>query len=202
MDHDSTVPSIADEFVEAMNGVTDTRVQLQEISDLSLFRIEISPDSDAAQRIQAVLGVKLPRQRGQVTGDSQALQLLYGTRQVVACMYVKEGVFLVVTRVDPAKLGRALNAALGRDEGLILDVSVNRTVINLSGVAAADVIDEVVHFDFPPDNFVPGRALSCSVAEAWVMLWRIDELEYLLVPRVSDTAPFLVTLIDACESVK
>lgn len=58
MDHDSTVPSIADEFVEAMDGVTDTRVQLQEISDLSLFRIEISPDSDAAQRIQAVLGVK------------------------------------------------------------------------------------------------------------------------------------------------
>lgn len=126
MDHDSTVPSIADEFVEAMDGVTDTRVQLQEISDLSLFRIEISPDSDAAQRIQAVLGVKLPRQRGQVTGDSQALQLLYGTRQVVACMYVKEGVFLVVTRVDPAKLGRALNAALGRDEGLILDVSVKQ----------------------------------------------------------------------------
>ena len=34
------------------------------------------------------------------------------------------------------------------------------------------------------------------------MLWRIDELEYLMVPRASDTAPFLVNILDACEKVK
>ena len=192
MDHDSNLPSIAEEFVEAMDEVTDTRVQLQEISDLFLFRIEIDPSTDAA----------LPTTRGQVTGDATALHLLYGTRQVVACLYVEEGVYLVVTRVDAVKLGRALTAALGRDEGLVLDVSVNRTVLNLSGVAAADVIDEVVHFDFPPDFFDPGKALSCTVAEARIMLWRIDELEYLMVPRASDTAPFLVNILDACEKVK
>lgn len=202
MDHDSSVPSVAEEFVEAMDEVTDTRVQLQEISDLSLFRLELDPDSDAAGRISSVLGVSLPRQRGAVTGDAKALQLLYGTRQVVACLYVEEGTYLVVTRVDPVKLGRALTAALGQEDGLVLDVSANRTVINLSGIAAAEVIDEVVHFDFPPDFFDPGKALSCTVAEARVMLWRIDELEYLLVPRASDTAPFLVNMIDACEAVK
>ncbi|WP_237222461.1 sarcosine oxidase subunit gamma family protein [Rothia nasimurium] len=200
--HDSNLPSIAEEFVEAMDEVTDTRVQLQEISDLFLFRIEIDPSTDAARRIEKVLGAALPTTRGQVTGDATALHLLYGTRQVVACLYVEEGVYLVVTRVDAVKLGRALAAALGRDEGLVLDVSVNRTVLNLSGVAAADVIDEVVHFDFPPDFFDPGKALSCTVAEARIMLWRIDELEYLMVPRASDTAPFLVNILDACEKVK
>lgn len=34
MDHGSTVLTIAEEFTEAMDAVTDTRVQLQEISDL------------------------------------------------------------------------------------------------------------------------------------------------------------------------
>ncbi|WP_237188853.1 sarcosine oxidase subunit gamma family protein [Rothia nasimurium] len=202
MEHDISVPSVAEEFAEAMDEVTDTRVQLQEISDLSLFRLEIDPASTAARRLEKVMGAQLPTSRGQVTGDSTATHLLYGTRQVVACLYVEEGIYLVVTRVDAVKLGRALTAALGRDEGLVLDVSVNRTVLNLSGRAAADVIDEVVHFDFPPDFFNPGKALSCTVADARIMLWRIDDLEYLMVPRASDTAPFLVNILDACERVK
>lgn len=202
MDHDVSVPSIAEEFVEAMDEVTDTKVQLQEIADLSLFRIEIDPASDGARRLEKVMGVNFPSARGEVTGDATATHLLYGTRQVVACMYVEEGIYLVATRVDAVKLGRALGAALGSGEGLVLDVSVNRTVINLSGVAAAAVIDEVVAFDFPPSFFEPGRALSCAVAEQRIMLWRIDELEYLMVPRASDTAPFLVNILDACEKVK
>lgn len=202
MDHDSTVPTIAEEFTEAMDAVTDTRVQLQEISDLSLFRLEVTPGSPVAERLPKVLGVELPQHPGEVTGDSRALQLLYGTRQVVACMYVEEGIYLVVTRVDPVKLGRALSAALGTDDGLILDVSANRTVINLSGIASADVIDDTVHFDFRPDIFPVGAAIACTVADARIMLWRIDELEYLMVPRASDTAPFLAGIIDACENVK
>ncbi len=202
MDHETPVPSVAEEFAEAMDEVTDTTVQLQEISDLSLFRLEIDPTSEAARRLEKVMGAKLPSTRGEVTGDATAAHLLYGTRQVVACLYVEEGVYLVVTRVDAVKLGRALTAALGQDEGLVLDVSVNRTVLNLSGKAAAQVIDEVVHFDFPPDFFNPGKALSCTVAEARIMLWRIDDLEYLMVPRASDTAPFLVNILDACERVK
>ncbi|MDY6051248.1 MAG: sarcosine oxidase subunit gamma family protein [Rothia sp. (in: high G+C Gram-positive bacteria)] len=197
-----TLPTVPEEFVTAMDEMTDTRVQLRENSDLSLFRIEIDPTTSVARRIEKVLGVVLPAARGQVTGDATALHLLYGTRQVVACLYVEEGVYLVVTKVDAVKLGRALAAALGSDEGLVLDVSVNRAVVNLSGVAAADVIDEVVHFDFPPDFFDPGKALSCTVAKARIMLWRIDELEYLMVPRASDTAPFLLNILDACEKAK
>ena len=75
MDHDSNLPSIAEEFVEAMDEVTDTRVQLQEISDLFLFRIEIDPSTDAARRIEKVLGAALPTTRGQVTGDATALHI-------------------------------------------------------------------------------------------------------------------------------
>lgn len=202
MNHDSSVPSIAGEFVEAMDEVTDTRIQLQEISDLSLFRIEVSPGSPATERLEKVLGAPLPTVPGQVSGDALARYMLYGTRQVVACLYVEEGVYLLVTRVDPVKLGRALASALGRDEGLILDVSVNRTVLNLSGPAAAQVIDRVIDCGFSPELLAPGQAIRCMVAEAQIMLWRLDELEYLMVPRASDTAPFLVNILDACALVK
>lgn len=202
MDHDSTVPTIAEEFTEAMDAVTDTRIQIQEVNDLSLFRLEVTPGSPVAERLPKVLGVELPQVPGEVTGDFRALQLLYGTRQVVACMYVEEGIYLVITRVDPVKLGRALAATLGSDDGLILDVSGNRSVINLSGVAAADVIDQTVRFDFVPENFPVGNAISCTVADARIMLWRIDELEYLMVPRASVTAPFLSKILEACELVK
>ncbi|MFW0111473.1 hypothetical protein ACN082_01750 [Rothia sp. CCM 9417] len=202
MNNDSSLPSVAEEFAHAMDEVTDTRIQLQEISDLSLFRLEVDPASSAAHRLEKVLGVSLPELPGQVSGDALARYMLYGTRQVVACLYVEAGVYLVVTRVDPVKLGRALATALGNDEGLVLDVSVNRTVLNLSGQAAAQVIDQVVAFDFPPDVFKPGQAMSCRVSEARIMLWRIDEMEYLMVPRASDTAPFLVNILDACALLK
>lgn len=202
MSHDSSVPSIAEEFTQAMDEVTDTRIQLQEISDLSLFRLEVAPGSLAAERLEKVLGVSLPELPGQVSGDALGRYLLYGTRQVVACLYMEPGIYLVVTRVDPVKLGRALVTALGNEEGLVLDVSANRTVLNLSGQAAARVIDRVVDFDFAPGTFEPGQAISCTVADARIMLWRLDALEYLMVPRASDTALFLVHMLDACALVK
>lgn len=202
MNHESNLPSIAQEFIQAMDAVTDTNIQLQEISDLSLFRIEVDPSSVAARRLEKVLGVSFPELPGQVSGDALARYILYGTRQVVACLYVQEGIYLVVTRVDPVKLGRALTSALGSDDGLVLDVSVNRTVLNLSGPAAADVISRVATFDMASGVFEPGQAMSCTVSDARIMLWRIDELEYLMVPRASDTAPFLVTILDACALVK
>lgn len=202
MNQSSNVPSIAHEFERAMHKVTDTRLQLQEIPDLSLFRIEVAPGSSAAHRLEKVLGVSFPLTPHQVSGDALCRYLLYGTRQVVACLYVEEGVYLVVSRVDAVKLGRALNLALGGDEGLVLDVSVNRTVLNLSGKVAVEVINQVVDFDFTLKLLEPGQALRCTVADARIMLWRIDHLEYLMVPRASDTAPFLVNILDACALVK
>lgn len=202
MNHESNLPSIAQEFIQAMDAVTDTNIQLQEIFDLSLFRIEVDTSSVAARRLEKVLGVSFPESPGQVSGDALARYILYGTRQVVACLYVQEGIYLVVTRVDPVKLGRALTSALGSDDGLVLDVSVNRTVLNLSGPAAADVISRVATFDMASGVFEPGQAMSCTVSDTRIMLWRIDKLEYLMVPRASDTAPFLVTILDACALVK
>lgn len=197
MMHEDAVSSPADEFTEAMDAVTDTRFQMAEITDLSLFRIEIDPESDAAQRMEQVLGVRFPQWTGEVTGDMTGQEILYGTRQIVANLFVREHVYLIATRVDPVKLGRALEAALGLGEGLVLDVSVNRAVINLSGVDARRILEANVVFETKPRYFEPGMAFRVKIEDAELMLWKIAEEDYLLVPRVSDTAPFVVGMLDA-----
>lgn len=194
---EDAVASPAEEFAEAMDAVTDTQFQMTEITDLTMFRIEIDPESDAAKRMEQVLGVKFPQWAGEVTGDMTAQEILYGTRQIVANLYNRENVFLIVTRVDPDKLGRALEAALGLGDGLILNVSSNRAVINLSGPDAPRVLEANVVFESRPQYFEPGMAFRVMVDDAELMLWKIAEQEYLMVPRASDTAPFVINMIDA-----
>lgn len=199
---EGAVPTLASEFTQAMDRATDTVVQIQEISDLTLIRIEIDPFSVAAQRIEKVLGVDFPKWQGEVTGDALASEVLYGTRQVVALLYVSENVFLLVSRVDGVKMGRALDMALADEPGLILDVSVNRAVIELSGRGAQDVLVRTVTFEQAPKFFEKGMAFQCFVGESQLMIWRISENQYLMVPRGENTVPFLATMLDAIEAVK
>lgn len=201
--HEDAVASPAEEFSAAMDAVTDTEVQISEIADLTLFRIEIDPESEGAQRMTKVLGTKFPRYGGEVTGDAVAQEILYGTRQVVATLYVEPQVFLVVSRVDPIKLARALDTALGSDAGVVIDVSANRAVINLSGLGAPKVLSANATFeDASPKYFEPGMAFRVRVGEAALMLWKISTQEYLMVPRKSDTAPFVINMLDAIKEYR
>ena len=199
---EGTLQSTASQFAQAMDRVSDQSVQLQEIPNLTLIRIEIDPNSRAAVRLQKVLGVSFPRHAGEATGDRRAMQVLYGTRQIVACLWVHDDIFLVVSRVDHAKLGRALDSALGTDEGLILDVSWNRSVIELSGPDAADVLSRTVSVEEVPEYFDVGMALRANVADSELMLWRVDTDQYLLVPRSSHTGSVMATMFDAIYEVK
>ncbi|GAA1739333.1 hypothetical protein AB0O14_17295 [Microbacterium foliorum] len=201
--HEDAVASPADEFSEAMDAATDTTVQISEITDLTLFRIEIDPDSEGAQRMTKVLGTEFPRYSGEVNGDALAQEILYGTRQVVATLNVEPHVFLVVSRVDPIKLGRALDTALGNHDGFVVDVSANRAVINLSGSGAPKVLDANATFeDASPKYFEPGMAFRVRVGDSALMLWKLSKQEYLMVPRKSDTAPFVINMLDAIEDYR
>ncbi|MDO4252290.1 MAG: sarcosine oxidase subunit gamma family protein [Rothia sp. (in: high G+C Gram-positive bacteria)] len=194
--------STASEFTQAMHSISNTDIQLRQIDHLTLIRIEVDPDSQAAQRMQEVLGVKFPQDPGQVTGDRQAVEILYGTRQIVACLRAEQATFLVVSQVDAVKLGRALSLALGDGPGLVLDVSANRSVLELSGPAAGQVLAQTVTFENSPPYFSQGMAFKCGVAQAEMMLWRIGQDQYLLVPRSSSTAPVLTSMLDVIAQFK
>ena len=196
------VSSIASEFAEALDQATDASIQVQEVSDLELIRIEINPFSDAALRLEKVIGTAFPQYAGEVTGDALAQEILYGTRQIVALLYVDETTFLLVTRVDGVKLGRALDNALSSDPGLIVNVSVNRSVIELSGPQSHGIIERLAEFEVKPRYFEKGMAFQCYITGAPMMLWRISDDQYLLVPRHAHTAPFIVVLLDEIQKLK
>lgn len=199
---DGAVPSAASEFTEAMDQATDTSIQVQEIPDLELIRIEIDPFSDAALRLEKVMGVEFPKYMGEVTGDALAQEILYGTRQIVAMLYVDETTFLAVTRVDGVKLGRAMDNALSSDPGLIVNVSVNRSVVELSGPDAYNILQGLARFEVAPRYFEKGMAFQCEILGAQMMLWRISDDQFILVPRHAQTAPFIVGLLDEIEKLK
>lgn len=199
---DGIVSSAASEFSEAMDEITDTSILVQEISDLELFRIEIDPFSPAAQRLEMVMGAEFPKYMGEVTGDALAQEILYGTRQIVAILYVDETTFLVITRVDGTKLGRALDNALASDPGLIVNVSVNRSVVELAGPDSHKIIQRLGYFDPVPRYFEKGMAFQCLIADIPMMLWRISDDQYIMVPRSAHTAPFIVGLLDEIEKLK
>lgn len=194
------LPSLVSEFTEALDAVTDTSLQVQEVTGLSLFRIEIDPESSGAQRLEKVLGTSFPRYLGEISGDALAQEVLYGTRQVVSLVYVAEGVFLLVTKVDAEKLGRALDQALGEDPGLVLNVSANRSVVEVSGPDAPGLVARMVEFEQAPGFFEKGMAFQCLVLGVPMVLWRVADEHYLMLPRHAHTAPFIVALLDAVEA--
>lgn len=197
------VPSTAAEFADIMDEKSDQHVQIQEVPSLTLFRIEIDPYSQAAQRMKKVLGTNFPQAAGEVTGDKKATEIMDGERQVIACLWVHEDTFLVVTQVDAVKLGRALNKALGKDPGLVLDVSYNRSVLELTGQGAAEVLAETVTFEeHAPHFFAEGDAWRCNVGDSELVLWRLGEHRYLIVPRNSHTPKVVISMFQAMEKVK
>lgn len=199
---DGAVPTAASEFAEAMDEATSTSIQVQEISDLELIRIEIDPLSEGAKRLEMVMGVAFPQYAGEVTGDALALEILYGTRQIVALLYVDETTFLLVTRVDGEKLGRALDNALASDPGLIVNVSANRSVVELAGPYSHRIVENLARFEVAPQYFEKGMAFQCLFAGAPMMLWKVADDQYLTVPRHAHTAPFIVGLLDEIEKLK
>lgn len=195
--------STASEFVEAMEKLSDQSARIREVPSLTLIRIELNPYSRAAQRMKKVLGIEFPKAPGEVTGDKGAQEIFFGRRSVVACLWIHEDTFLLVTQVDSIKLGRALNSALRNDSGLVLDVSYNRSVLELSGTESADVLARTITFEKnAPQHFAEGMAWRCKVRESELMLWRISENHYLMVPRNAHTPSVVVSVLDAMEKSK
>ena len=77
----------------------------------------------------------------------------------------------------------------------MVDVSANRTTLELSGPAARQVLEKGCPLDLHPRAFGPGRAVSTTVGPVAVLLWQLDAVPtYRLFPR-SSFADYLARLI-------
>jgi sarcosine oxidase subunit gamma len=133
-----------------------------------------------------VLGAPLPAAVGEVTSSGAHQALWLGPDE-----------WLVVTTTDALALSDQLAAAVGEDPGLALDVSANRTVLELTGPRARAVLEKGCPVDLHPRSFGPGSAVSTTLARVPVLLWQIGDTSYRLLPRTSFADYVARWLLDA-----
>lgn len=71
------------------------------------------------------------------------------------------------------------------DQPAAVDVSANRSCLELSGEGAADVLARGCALDLHPSVFPPGRCAQTLVARAQVILYRPEEHTFRLLVRPS-----------------
>jgi sarcosine oxidase subunit gamma len=161
-------------------------VTLAEAPYTGMVGLRVDPASPAAARVATVLGAPLPTTCGDVTGTGAHRALWLGPDE-----------WLVTTTTDAVALTDQLAAALGEDPGVALDLSANRTVLELSGPRARDVLEKGCPVDLHPRSFGAGRAVSTTLARIPLLLWQTGEESYRLLPRSSFADYVARWLLDA-----
>ncbi|MBT2417779.1 sarcosine oxidase subunit gamma [Streptomyces sp. ISL-22] len=173
--------------------VTGARgVTLTERPFLTMVNLRVDPASEAADRIEKTLGAPLPGQCGHTAAAGP---------HTVAWLGPDE--WLVLSRAEPAAVTAELREALGGDPGSVVDVSANRTTLELSGPAARQVLEKGCPLDLHPRAFAPGHAVSTTVGPVAVLLWQVDDVPtYRLFPRSSFADYLARWLIDAMSEYR
>lgn len=150
-------------------------VTLRERAFLTMVTVRVAVDQPAASRMTAVLGTALPSECGAV-GDGPEHQVLW----------LGPDEFLVISETDAATLTTQLVGALSDGSGLVVDVSANRTTLELSGPSARAVVEKGCALDLHPRAFHAGTAVSTMLGLVPVILWQTDDLPtYRIMPRGS-----------------
>jgi sarcosine oxidase subunit gamma len=142
----------------------ESTVRLREVPYLSSFEVRGDPAGPAMARLGAALfggsppGSPWPECGRTVGADS---------RYVLWC---GPGWYLVVD--EPASaLAEAIDGAIGADLDVsVVDVSAGRTVLELTGQHARDVLAHGCAIDLHPRVFGPGSCVQTTLAKAQVIL--------------------------------
>ena len=154
-------------------------VRIREVPFLTMVGLRAVPGTAAAARIEAHLQTALPRTCGSVS-----------TAHGVSLLWLSPDEFLAVCDRPPARLTAELVEALQGDPGSASDLSANRTTFELAGRSARAVLEKGCPLDLHPRAFAVGSAYVTLIGAVPVLLWKVAEQEYRILPR-SSFADFL-----------
>jgi heterotetrameric sarcosine oxidase gamma subunit len=181
----SPLGALEDRFLQAT--VTgDRAVSLRERPSLTMVSLRVAPGSDAAVRIGEVLGAPLPDSVGQTTAA--------GPHTV---LWLAPDEWLLVSQAEVSDVVPPLVESLGPARGAVVDVSANRTTLELSGPSARAVLEKGCPVDLHPRAFGPGRAVTTTLGPVPVLLWQSGPETYRLLPRSSFAEYVARWLLDA-----
>lgn len=161
-------------------------VSLREVPFVSMLSIRVELASAASREIEAGLGGALPRACGNVGGSSSNCAIWLGPDE-----------WLVVSESETSLLAAKLSSALAAGSGSVLDVSANRTILQLAGPSARSVLEKGCPVDLHPRAFQPVSAVSTTLGPVPVILWQTGAETYRLLPRSSFADYVARWLIDA-----
>lgn len=134
-------------------------VRLTEIAFKTQIGLRVDPKSPAAERISTAIGGMLPNQPEAVhTGDLLVLAL--GPDEWL----------LIGSEGTASSLQDLLTTALGDDHGAVVDVSAHRTIIEVSGPKARDLLNQGCALDLHPRSFGENRCAQTLLARTGVTL--------------------------------
>ena len=168
---------------------------LRELPFLAQLDVRLAPDDAAArQAVESVIG-PLPIEPNTVHGGADAAVLWLGPDE-----------WLVVGPPDgETALEAQLRDAIGATPGVaIVEVSANRTALELRGPRARELLEFGCLIDLHPRVFGPGRCAQTLLARANVLIWFVSdqpEPVYRLLVRPSFAAYVLAWLSDAADGL-
>ena len=181
--------SPAGHLAEAMAAATVTgerAVALREIAFTTQIGIRAVPGSAGHRALAQATSVGLPAAVGEVTGGAE------GT----AVLWLGPDEFLLTAPEDTTLTGK-LAAVLADEPGQVVDLSANRSVLELEGPAAPLVLRKSCPADLHPRVFGVNQAITTTLANIPVLLWRTGEHSWRILPRASFTEHTVHWLIDA-----
>ncbi len=177
---------------ELRNGAGEGEVRLLERPFLSMVSLRVDPDSAAARGIECALELALPGTCGEVAQRGELAVLWLGPDEwlVVSDPTVADGV---------PDVAAGLRAATGGGHAAIVDVSANRTVLEVAGARAREVLEKGCPVDLHPRVLADDTAVTTTLARIPVLLWKVDRTTFRVLPRAS-FAPYVARwLLDAMQ---
>ena len=129
-----------------------------------LSQVNVRAAGDVVARLGRALGAALPVEPNTVA--------TVGARNI---LWLGPDEWLVVDGPDmAAEIEAHARQAFEPDWGSVVDVPANRTVVELSGPHARDVLARCCSLDLHPRSFGPGRCAQTLLANTAVILWQTD----------------------------
>jgi sarcosine oxidase subunit gamma len=169
------------------------RVQLAEVPFLSMVNLRVDPAGAAAVRVASVLGAGLSTSPNTVVTAGEYAVLWLGPDEWLV-VGPDAGV------AGAAALVSSLREALDGERGSAVDVSANRTTIEVGGPRARAVLENGCPLDLHPRAFHPGHCAQTVLARTQVVLWQTGaQPTYRLLVRGSYAAYLAAWLVDAAR---
>ncbi|MDH6133337.1 sarcosine oxidase subunit gamma [Kitasatospora sp. MAA4] len=164
-------------------------VRLREVPFLAQLDLQLHQHGSAAfDRIASALGEPLPTTPNTAVEAGDLRVLWLGPQEWL----------LIGPDGSAPATADLLRAALGDEPGSLVDVSANRTTLELAGPAARQVLEKGCALDLHPRSFGPGRCAQTLLSKVGVILHQVDaEPTYRLLVRGSFAQYLADWLLDA-----